>query len=249
MAKCTYCGKTGIFLKTNVEGMCPDCQQKTLNDLRNSLLPEQQEIIKLQSEIQRLNNDICNINNQISTQTNILNRTKAELEEKKKQVVETDEVILLQSFGLYEPKYSFVNAEQYKRRLDEIRNKQKESIKHKTAVTGFTNWTVNGSASQGRTMVNNTQKLLLRAFNSECDEIIEKVKYSNYDASVKRINSSINAISKLGASMGIAITGYYGRLKLKELDLAFEYQQKKQQEKEEQRELKAQMREEAKLQK
>lgn len=249
MAKCTYCGKSGVFLKTNVEGMCPDCQRKTLNELREALLPEHQDIIKLKSEIQRLNNDICNINNQISTQTTLLNKTKTELEEKKKQIVETDEIILLQSFGLYEPKYSFVNAEQYKQRLTEIRNKQKESIKNKTAVTGFTNWTVNGSASQGRTMVNNTQKLLLRAFNSECDEIIEKVKYSNYDASVKRINTSINAISKLGVSMGISITGYYGRLKLDELALAFEYQLKKQQEKEEQQELKAQMREEAKLQK
>ena len=256
MAKCTYCGKSGVFLKTNVEGMCPDCQTKILNELRAALLPEQRKIGKLNNEIQRLNNeiqlrnnDICNIDKKIAAQTNLLNRTKAELEEKKKQIVETDDAILLQSFGIYEPKYSFVNSEEYKQRLDEIRNKQKESIKNKTAVTGFTNWTVNGSASQGRTMVNNTQKLLLRAFNSECDEIIEKVKYSNYDASVKRINSSINAISKLGVSMGISITEYYGRLKLNELDLAFEYQQKKQQEKEEQRELKAQMREEAKLQK
>jgi len=98
-------------------------------------------------------------------------------------------------------------------------------------------------------MVNNMQKLLLRAFNSECDEIIQKVKYSNYDASVKRINSSVSAISNLGVMMGISITAYYGNLKLDELNLAFEYQQMKQKEKEEQRELKAQMREEAKLQK
>ncbi len=249
MPKCTLCGKSGFFLKTNVEGMCPDCQTKTLQELREALTPEQQDIFKLKNEIQRLNDEVSSLNNRISTQTASLNETETELEEKKQQLIETNETILLQSFGLYEPKYSFTSSEQYKQRLDKIRAEQKESIKNKTAVTGLTNWTVNGSASQGRTMVNNMQKLLLRAFNSECDEIIEKVKYSNYDSSVKRINSSINAISKLGKMMGISISGAYGRLKLAELDLAFEYQQKKQQEKEEQKELKAQMREEAKLQK
>lgn len=49
--------------------------------------------------------------------------------------------------------------------------------------------------------------------------------------------------------MGIAITEFYKENKITELQLAFEYAQKKQQEKEEQREIKARMREEAKLQK
>lgn len=249
MSKCTLCGKSGIFLKTNVEGMCPDCQTKTLKELREALLPENQDIIKLNAEIQRLNSDKNTLNHEIFTQTNLLNKTLKELTEKKKEIIETDETILLQSFGLYEPKYDFVNSEQYKQRLDEIRQKQKYMIKNNGAVSGNQSWQVDGSAAKGRAMVSNLQKLLLRAFNSECDEIINKVRYSNYDTSVKRIKSSREAISKLGFMLHIVITEPYFKLKLQELDLAFEYQQKKQQEKEEQRELKAQLREEAKLQK
>lgn len=249
MPKCTLCGKSGLFLKTNVEGMCPNCQKRILKDLRESLTPEQQDINKLTAEIQRLNLEKTKLNNEIAQHTNSLAKLSSELQSKKQQVIETDEVILLQSFGLYEPKYDFVNSEQYKQRLDEIRKKQKDMIKNNSAVSGNQSWQVDGSVAKGKAMVNNLQKLLLRAFNSECDEIINKVRYSNYDTSVKRIKSSREAISKLGFMLHIVITEPYFKLKLQELDLAFEYQQMKQKEKEEQRELKAQMREEAKLQK
>ena len=85
-------------------------------------------------------------------------------------------------------------------------------------------------------MVSDMQKLLLRAFNSECDDVIEHVKYNNIEASEKRITASREAISKLGTIMEVSIQPQYYRLKIEELHLAFEYAQKKQQEKEEQKE-------------
>ena len=96
-------------------------------------------------------------------------------------------------------------------------------------------------------MVADMQKLLLRAFNSECDDTIEHVKYSNIDSSEKRISSSRDAISKLGAIMGVSISQRYFNLKIDELYLAFEYAQKKQEEKEAQKEARERMREAAKL--
>ena len=98
-------------------------------------------------------------------------------------------------------------------------------------------------------MIKDMQKLLLRAFNSECDEIINKVKYNNYDTSVKKMERSFNAIAKLGVTMSIAITAHYYDLKIQELRLALEYQIQKQREKEQKAELRAQQREEARLQK
>lgn len=98
-------------------------------------------------------------------------------------------------------------------------------------------------------MVNDTQKLLLRAFNTECDELIGKVKYTNYDASLNRIYKSAETISKLGVIMNISITPSYLNLKVEELRLSFEYQQKKQQEKEAQKAARAELREAARLQK
>ena len=98
-------------------------------------------------------------------------------------------------------------------------------------------------------MVSDTQKLLLRAFNSECDELVSKVKYTNFDASLDKIYKSAETISKLGTIMDIAITQQYLSAKVKELRLAFEYQTKKQQEKEAQKAARAEQREQAKIQK
>lgn len=247
MARCTKCGKSGFFLKTNVEGMCPDCQRQILHSLRSALSPEQKEEMQLKERLQALRSQTKKIEADINARAQQLQALEIELKNKKAEIVETDEAALLQSFGFYKPQYEFVNSEEYKAELDKIRKKQKEMITAKTAATGFTNWTVDGSAAKGKTMISNMQKLLLRAFNGECDETISKVRYSNFDASKKRIQSSQEAISKLGSMMGIAITPQYYKLKIAELTLAFEYQQMKQKEKEEQRELKAQMREEAKL--
>ena len=142
-----------------------------------------------------------------------------------------------------------VNSEAYKERLNKIRETQKALIKNGQAVTGNMNWTVNGSKSEGKKMVKDMQKLLLRAFNSECDEVISRVTYANIELSEKRLHTSFEAISKLGRIMSVAITHQYLKAKIEELYLAFEYKQKKQEEKEEQKELRAQLREEAKLQK
>ena len=128
-------------------------------------------------------------------------------------------------------------------------NQQKAMIKDDTAVSGNIGWQVNGSEAKGRKLVRDMQKLLLRAFNSECDEIISKVKYNNYDTSVKKMERSFNAIAKLGVTMSIAITAHYYDLKIQELRLALEYQIQKQREKEQKAELRAQQREEARLQK
>lgn len=178
-----------------------------------------------------------------------INELNSNIKDLKKDIITFSDEILVQDFGLYEPRYSFINADAYKAELTNIRNKQKAMIKDGSAVSGSIDWQVNGSTVQGRKMIKDMQKLLLRAFNSECDEIISKVKYNNYDASVKKMERSFNAIAKLGVTMSISITSIYYDLKIQELRLALEYQIQKQREKEEKAELRAQQREEARLQK
>ncbi|MFQ8839873.1 MAG: DUF4041 domain-containing protein [Clostridium fessum] len=180
--------------------------------------------------------------------TQKLDGINKELDEKKKQLVCMDEEILVQEFGLYTPQYDFASALDYKEALAKIRQVQKDLIKEKKAVLGSTEWTVNNSKAKGKKMVSDTQKLLLRAFNNECDELINRVKYNNFDATLDRIYKSAEAISKLGSIMNISITQAYLDAKVKELRLAFEYREKKQQEKEEQKAARAEQREQAKLQ-
>lgn len=203
----------------------------------------------LKNERQGLQNQLANIKNDISIQTGRYNDLERQIQHKRTELIDLDDEILVQEFGLYRPHYEFANSLDYKEKLAEIRSKQKAMIKEKRAVSGNTAWQVNGSASQGKKMVSDTQKLLLRAFNTECDEVIGKVKYTNFDASLNRIYKSAETISKLGTIMNIAINKPYLDLKVQELRLAFEYQQKKQEEKEAQKAARAEMREAARLQK
>jgi len=224
--------------------------------LKELMTPEMQDAFQIKQEISRLQKEevaeqekLANIQSVIDTKKSELTDLDNAIQEKKKDLISMDDEILVQEFGLYKPQYDFASALDYREALAEIRSSQKALIKNKQAVTGNTQWEVNGSASKGKKMVSDTQKLLLRAFNVECDELISKVRYTNFDASLNRIYKSAETISKLGVIMSISITQQYLSAKIAELRLAFEYQLKQQQEKEELKAARAEQREQAKLQK
>ena len=155
-----------------------------------------------------------------------------------------DEEANLRSFGFYKPHYDFASSDRFQAKLDEIRDRQKAMIKSKTAAIGHIEWTVNGSKTEGRKQINQTLKLMLRAFNGECDAAIAKVKYNNIHVMEERIRKSNEAIDALVVVQQCTIARQYVELKIEELRLAHEYQEKLQQEKEEQRRIREQMRDE-----
>ncbi len=220
-----------------------------IDRLNEMLSPEQKEILDLQKEIEGLQAQ----REQIQRQLEQLNRDaefqRNTIRQQKEQIVGLEYEIEMQDFGLYAPTYQFANSDMYKERLKEVRECQKQMIKDGTACTGNMGWTVNGNASQGKKMVKDMQKLLLRAFNVECGDIINQVTVNNAEKSRDRIWKSSEQISKLGTIMSIAITPAYIRSKLEELNLALDFAQKKQEEKDRLRELREQQKEEAKAQK
>ncbi len=153
------------------------------------------------------------------------------------------------SYGLYKPYYNFDVSDKYKEGLEKVREREKYMVKNDTATFSGTNWTVNGSITEGRKQTKHYTKLMLRAFNGECDALIADVKWSNVQKFEERLNKSYEAINKMGETHSIKINEFYRDLKLQELRLAYELQEKKHQEKEEQRLIQEQMREEAKAQK
>ena len=208
-----------------------------------------QHIESLKAQVNDLQGQFDNLNNRINDKGQEYNNLLDLIDETKSKLIIMQDDVLVQEFGLYTPIYDFATSDGYKEKLTAIRDRQKQMIKNGTAATGAINRPVNGSLQKGSKMVSDTQKLLLRAFNSECDEVINNVKYNNFDMSLKRITTSRNAISRLGKMMQISISNEYYQAKVDELHLAFEYRQKKQTEKEEQREARAALREAAKLQK
>jgi hypothetical protein len=158
------------------------------------------------------------------------------------------ETLDINSYGLYQPKYSFDLPEQYLVELENNYNKQREMVKAHTAVICSTEWLVGGSKVEGRKMTNQSIKLMLFAFNGECDALISKVKWNNVSKARDRIVKSYREINQLGSVNQIEIVHAYFDLKLDELSLTYEYEKKKHEQKEEQRLIREQMREEEKVQ-
>jgi len=163
------------------------------------------------------------------------------------QVLVVEEHLLLESFALYTPKFSFTHSHEYKTRLDGVREKQKAMIKEGRAATGGEGWAVNGSAAQGKKLVGDMIKLVLRSFNNEADYCVDNVKFDNIELGEKRIRQSFEACNKLGRVMTVSLSEAYLNLKLDELHLAHEYAVKKQQEKEEAKRVREELREQQKL--
>lgn len=215
-------------------------EQRNIKDLNEQISTLKSTVNKLQSTIDSNNENIAQLNHKISA-------LNYEIADKQRQLSVFDVDINALEYGLYKPTFEFSNSDLYKEKLKQLRDKQKQMIKNDIAAIGNTNWQVNGSVSKGRSMVNDNKKLLLRAFNVECDDIVANVKISNLDRSIERINKISEQISRLGKTMSISITSAYVNLKIDEVKLALDFQQKKFEEKERLRELKAQEREEAKI--
>ena len=135
--------------------------------LKQMLSPTQSQIFDLENQLKQVQANYQSVCSQLNNANNELQKINTLIQQKQNRLIVLDEEALYQEFGLYRPTYNFASSEQYKQRLESIRSQQKMMLKNKTAVTGNMNWTVNGSVQQGKKMVSDMQKLLLRAFNGE----------------------------------------------------------------------------------
>lgn len=153
------------------------------------------------------------------------------------------------SFGIYKPQFQYETSEEFKNAIKHLREEQKELVKSNAATFCPVNWKVRGSEKEGEKLILQVSKLMLKAFNGECDSAIARVSWKNVEVLERRLDKAFEDINQLGATNQISITEDYKILKIKELHMNFELQEKKHQEREEQRRIREDMREQAKIEK
>lgn len=161
-----------------------------------------------------------------------------ELNQLQSDLADLEETKLLQSYGLYEPRYDFENTLIYKEQLLDIKNQLKQLVKDKKATEHNLEWTIEQDKKKESELISNTIKLSLRTFNSECEAIIAKAKYNNLEASEKRLRKIFSEINALTTIQEVTLSPAYLELKIAELYLKHEGEVKKQEEKEEEKALK-----------
>lgn len=218
------------------------------------------DIIDLDSYKDKIKKDTEKIiddnNSTIKSQENKINELSTDYTKKRnifedllKSISIYDEQLEIISYGLYKPHFDFDTSEKYKQKLEEIREKEKSMVKDERAAVCSRIWSVEGSAAEGKKVTKNFLKLALRAFNGECEALIADVRWNNIQRMEERLQRAYEAINKMGSNFYLSITNDYYSLKLDELRLTYEYQEKLHQEKEEQRRIQEQIREEEKVKK
>lgn len=238
--------------KKEIEGLREDLSKiknKQLSMEQMTVLELNEEILKQQKRLQSLENEIEKKTSEYKDIEKTFMKKQEEISTLKTKFLVLEDDLLMESYGLYVPKYDFATSMGYKEKLKNIQTDQKQMIKNKSAVSYYDNWTVNGSKAKGRKMTNDNIKQILRSFNNECEAAINKVKYNNIQSIEKRIIKSFEQLNKLNSSNRLSISEMYLDLKLNELYLAYEYERKKQDEKEALREQREREREEKALQK
>ncbi|MFC5181344.1 DUF4041 domain-containing protein [Actinomadura harenae] len=199
------------------------------------------EAWQITSEIERLRGEATALRQQLVEES-------AQLAQARRTIVETEDVALLQEAGLYEYRHPLADAVAYKAELARLKDSVKAMVRADRAVDGDTSWTVNGSATEGRKMVREQSRLMLRAFNAEADNLVRTMRPYKLESSITRLEKSAQTIERLGRTMRIRITQEYRTLRVRELALTADHLAKVEEEKERVRAERERRREEEKAQ-
>jgi hypothetical protein len=150
--------------------------------------------------------------------------------------------------GLYEPNPELGSSATYTGELNRIRARQREMVADGRAAICGTTWMVDGDRRKGQTMATRAIRLVLRAFNNECEVLVSKISWSNVASVKERMIKSKETLDKLNQSNSVTISNDYLALKLEEADITFRERSARRQEQEQLREERAAVREEERAQ-
>ena len=226
------------------------------------------KIEELTNEIGKLNSQITELSKfggmnavQIEQEITQLKITKTEIEKElsavrqelsnlKASLIETEEIAILQEVGIYQYTTILESSVGYAEKIKEIEAEiKKRHLAEGGAIKAANEWIVNGSASEGRKVIKEFSKLMLRAYNGEVDDAIRTLKPYKMQAAIDRVDKVEKSIEKLGKTMSITIDDAYHQLRISEIKLTADYLEKKEEEKEKQKEEKLRLKEEEKAQK
>ena len=142
------------------------------------------------------------------------------------------------------PQYLYETSTRYVEEIKDIRQQQKDMIKDKTAITFPDSTVISNDKSLNKKILNGQIKLMLTAFNIECDMLIGKVSPSSFGRTLERIEKLANILEKSAATLECGFDIDYIELKFEECKLQYQYTLKKQEEIAEQKLIKEQIREE-----
>lgn len=152
----------------------------------------------------------------------------------------------LAEVGIYQFRHPLDSSAEYKEELDRLREEIKDLVRRGHAIVASDMFAYNNSLAQGRRMVGDLSRLMLRAYNAEAENCVRTVRATSVTASVARLGRSVEAIAKLGQMMDMRVSSEFHGLRVREIELTGDFLMKVQVEREDAREERERLREERK---
>lgn len=204
------------------------------------------EVVEVARQVGAMRSQLAEIGQQISVAHASLQQTQQQLAQTQATIVETDEMALLQEVGIYKYRHPLDDAVAYKAQLKQAQDNIKALAKSGGAVSSMSNLTFNNSAREGAKLIRDLSKLMLRAYNSEADNIVRTLKPYTSASAISRLDKARESIAKLGRIIELRITDDYHRWRVYEIELTSDYLAKVEEEKERLKDERARQREEEK---
>lgn len=167
-----------------------------------------------------------------------------QIAQRRRELVELDDAVLLQQVGIYEYHHPLENAEEYKDRLKDLKETIRDSVRERAAINSSDRFAYNNSLAQGRKMTRDFSKLMLRAYNAEADSCVRSLRAGSIQVAIQRLERCMETVARLGSMMELKVSPEYHALRVQELELTSDYLFKLQEEREAAREERARLREE-----
>lgn len=218
---------------------------------------QSQDLADALAEIQRLRAELASLGGlevaelqryreQLAAQ---ITAEQARLDSVRRQVINTQEEQVLQEIGIYRYRHPLSDVVAYRAALDQLQGEIKSAAaRDGGAIETAQSWEVNGSAAQGRKLMREYSKLMLRAYNTEADNLVRSLKPYKVDTALERLDRLATTIERLGETMQLRITPWYHQLRRRELELTADYLEKLARQKEAERDERDRLREERKAQ-
>lgn len=243
--------------KEEYDSACISCE--TVIAANEVAKRELDKINKETAELQALKGQDDELKKSIREQKTTLDSTKSTLNELNSSIEkgEIDLEELMGDIDLYSrldeytshghfemPQYLYETSTRFAEEIKDVRQQQKDMIKDKTAITFPELTIISNDKSLNNKILNGQVKLMLTAFNIECDLLIGKVSPSSFGRTLERIEKLANTLEKSAATLECGFDIDYIELKFEECKLQYQYTLKKQEEIAEQKLIKEQIREE-----
>ena len=161
-------------ISTMARGLVDEVKRLQAEQKRLEALPNY-SILELEDRKSDLSKEIAkqeaSLSREKSEAAATVHAANEELQRIRRSVAATQEEALLQEVGVYHYRHPLTDVLAYEKALSELHAGMKVMLlKDGGAVLADSNWTVNGSTGEGRAMVREYSKLMLRAFNGAIAE-------------------------------------------------------------------------------